>query len=152
MATRLDPFRELDRFVDQALNTARSAAQMPLDVFRTGDHFVIQADLPGVDPESIDVSVDERSLTIRAERTAKQGSEMSWLTKERPSGTYVRQLTLGKEIALDSIEASYTDGVLTLTLAIAAAAKPRRVQVNYGTPTESDGNIVESRERQEVEA
>src|SRR3954447_23775876 len=136
MVTRYDPFRELDtlasRLLDQASGMSQAMRAMPMDLFRSGDHYVLLCDLPGVDPGSVDVAVDGRVLTIRAERT-QRGEDVEWLTQERPTGTFVRQLTLGAGLALDRIEAAYTDGVLSLTLPVAEEAKPRRIQVSHGS-------------------
>ena len=85
-----------------------------MDLIRTGDEYVAELDLPGVDPSTIDIDIDDRTLTIRAERKAREG-EIEWLSKERPTGTFARQLTLGYGVAVDKIDANYTDGVLTLT-------------------------------------
>ena len=133
MANRFDPFRDLDRLAERMLTTAVDAGQamraMPIDLYRDGDHWVLLCDLPGVDPGSIDVDVDGRVLTIRAQRTA--GPEgVEWLAAERVSGTFARQLTLGNGVDLENIAASYTNGVLTLTLPVAEAAKPRKIAVD----------------------
>lgn len=135
MATRFDPFREMDRLVGQVLAADRASATMPLDLFRSGDHYVLHVDLPGADPGSIDVNVEDRTLTIRAQRTVHTGDDVQWLAKERPSGTYARQLTVGRGLDLDAISATYDDGVLTLTIPVAAEAKPRRVEVQRGGAT-----------------
>ncbi|MCK9795941.1 Hsp20/alpha crystallin family protein [Isoptericola sp. 4D.3] len=130
MATYWDPFQEMDRlFGSLALNT-RNAPAMPMDLFREGDHYILATDLPGIDPGSIDVSCEDRTLTIRAERTPRSG-EGQWLLRERPSGTVARQLTLGRGLALDQISASYADGVLTLTIPVSEEAKPRRIEVSH---------------------
>ena len=138
MVTRFDPFRDLDRLAERMLSTATDMSQtvkaMPLDVYRSGDHYVLHCDLPGADPGSIDVSVDGRTLTIRAQRSPR-GEDVEWLTQERPSGTFVRQLTLGNGLDLDRIEATYTDGVLTLSLPVAEQAKPRKVAVTHSGGT-----------------
>ncbi len=135
MANRFDPFRDLDRLAERMLSTAVDAGQalraMPIDLYRDGEHWTLQCDLPGVDPGSIDVAVDERVMTIRAQRaTGVEGAE--WLAAERVSGTFARQLTLGNAVDLEHITASYTDGVLTLTLPVAEAAKPRKIAVESG--------------------
>ncbi len=133
VASRFDPFRDLDRFAERMLSSAVDLGQamraMPIDLYRAGDHWVLDCDLPGVDPGSVDVGVDGRVLTIRAQRTAR-GEETEWLAQERPTGVFARQLTLGNGVDLDRIEASYANGVLTLTLPVAEAAKPRRIAVN----------------------
>ena len=130
MATYWDPFQEMDRlFGSLALNN-RSAPAMPMDLFREGDHYVLAVDLPGIDPGTIDVSCEDRTLTIRAERTARS-NEGQWLLRERPAGTFARQLTVGRGLALDKISASYADGVLTLTIPVSEEAKPRRIEVSH---------------------
>lgn len=132
MATRFDPFHEMDRMLGQLVGAERAAAAMPLDLYRAGDHYVLNMDLPGVDPGTIDVNVEDRTLTIRAQRTPHEDTDVQWLAKERPAGTYARQLTVGRGLALDKIGATYTDGVLTLTIPVAEEAKPRRIEVQHG--------------------
>ena len=135
MATRIDPFQEIDRLMGQVFGAqaGRAAATMPIDLYRDGDHYVLHVDLPGADPGTIDVNVEDRTLTIRAERTARTQSDVQWVAKERPAGTYARQLTVGQGLALDDISATYNDGVLTLTIPVAEEAKPRRIEVQHGS-------------------
>lgn len=129
MARNLDPFRDLDRIFGEV---ARTSSALPLDLYRTGENFVAELDLPGVDPASIDIDIDDRTLTIRAERRARPDSdEISWLVRERGAGTVARQLTLGRGIAVDQISADYRDGVLTLTIPVAEEAKPRKISVQH---------------------
>lgn len=148
MARTFDPFREMDRWFSDVARTPASAA-MAMDLYRAGDNFVARVDLPGVDPSSIDVDIDERTLTIRAERKPDAAQdEQRWLLRERPVGTFARQLTLGYGVALDKINAEYRDGVLTLTIPVAEEAKPRKVAVSHGggqtqIGTSSDDNTVE---------
>lgn len=144
MATYMDPFAETARWMDQLLGSMResSATQvpsMPMDLYRAGDHYVMHVDLPGADPGSIDVNVEDRTLTIRAERTARTEAEAQWLARERPTGTYVRQLTVGRGLAMDRIEASYADGVLTLTIPVAEEAKPRRIEIQHAAAATAIG-------------
>lgn len=129
MATRIDPFQEMERLMGQMLGGQRANASMPMDLFRTGDHYVLNVDLPGVDPGSIDVSVEDRTLTVRAQRTARADDGVQWLAKERAVGAYARQLTVGRGLDLDAISASYADGVLTLSIPVAEEAKPRQIAV-----------------------
>lgn len=147
MANRLDPFREFDRLAERLLSQTPGMAQslkaMPVDLFRSGDHYVLQCDLPGIDPGSVDVGVDGRMLTIRAQRSVPS-PDVEWLAQERPSGTFVRQLTLGSGLAMDQIQATYADGVLTLTLPVAEEAKPRRITVEHR------GGAAEQQARQAV--
>lgn len=135
MATRFDPFQELDRLFGQVLAADRASATMPMDLYRSGDHYVLHVDLPSADPGTIDVAVEDRTLTIRAQRSPRTDQDVQWLAKERPSGTYARQLAVGSGLALDRIEATYTDGVLTLTIPVAEEAKPRKISVQHGAPT-----------------
>lgn len=124
-----DPFREFGRAINSAFRTPGSVG-MPMDLYRDKEAFVANIDLPGVDPESIDIDIEENTLTVRAERKATVTSDdTEWLTRERSTGTYARQLSLGNGVALDQIEANYNDGVLTITLPIAEQAKPRKVTV-----------------------
>lgn len=108
---------------------------MPLDLYRKGESFIARIDLPGVDPSTIDVDVEDRTLTVRAERPAEESDGVQWLAHERPSGTFARQLTLGYGLALDRISARYTDGVLTLTIPVAEEAKPRKIEVTHTSPS-----------------
>ena len=134
MARTFDPFREMDRLLSDVTRTP-SAVAVPMDLYRDGDNYMVAVDLPGVDPASIDIDVDDRTLTIRAERAAKVSQEVQWLSRERAMGTFARQLTLGHGLATDQITAEYTDGVLTLTIPVAEAAKPRKVEVKHGSTT-----------------
>ncbi len=129
MAT-YDLLRDLERFATTTLDqTRRGPRQMPMDVYRDGDHYVLTADVPGVDRVSIDVDVDGQLLTIRAERTLPSGERVSWITREREAGAYLRQLQLGRGIDTETISASYRDGVLSVTLPVSEKAKPRKVAV-----------------------
>ena len=131
MATRIDPFRDMDRLFDQVMGNVRNSALMPLDLYRTGDHYVLQFDIPGADPGSIDVQAQDRILTVTAHRSTHEGGDVQWLAHERPTGTYARQLSLGRDADLERIEATFADGVLTLTIPVAAEAKPRKVEVMH---------------------
>ena len=136
MVIRFDPFRDVDRLAERLLSSASDLGQtmrtMPLDVYRSGDHYVIHCDLPGADPGSVDVQVDGRTLTVRAQRSPR-AEDVEWLTQERATGAFVRQLSLGPGLDTEHVDASYTDGVLTLTVPVAEQAKPRRIEVNHTT-------------------
>lgn len=127
-----DPFREMDRLLGDVTRTPASVA-MPMDLYRSGDTFVAHIDLPGVEPGSIDIDMDGATVTIRAERTTSADEDTQWLTRERAVGTFARQLTLGRGLATDQISADYSDGVLTLTIPVAEAAKPRKIAVQHST-------------------
>lgn len=132
MALTFDPFREMDRMAARLLTsggTERSSSWMPMDLYRAGDHYIVNVDLPGVDPGSIDLDVDANTLTIQAERTIGSADGAQWLAQERPAGRYMRQLGLGSDVDLERIEASYEHGVLMLTIPVAERAKPRKITV-----------------------
>ena len=82
MAT-YDPFRDLDRLASTLFDARRGPRRMPMDLYRDGDHYVLTADLPGIDPGSVDIDVDGQLLTIRAERTLAVGEGVKWITRER---------------------------------------------------------------------
>lgn len=131
---RFDPFRDLDRLTEQFLGapagTQRAPRFMPMDLYRAGDNYVLHADLPGVDPGSVDVAVDNGTLTIRAERTfASDQDSRQWITSERFAGSFLRQLSLGDGIDAEHISADYANGVLTVTIPVAERAKPRRIEI-----------------------
>ena len=132
MVLTFDPFRDFDRLAGQLLGASpngSAAMAMPLDLYRSGDHFVLHCDLAGVDPGSVHVGVDNRVLTIRAERSPRTDEGLQWIRRERPTGTFERRLTVGDGLDLDNIAATWQDGVLTLTIPKAEAAKPRRIQI-----------------------
>ena len=131
MANRYDPFAELTSLLNSSLRQVPSSPVMPLDLYREGDTFVASLDLPGVDPGSIDIDMEDRTLTIRAERKAPQNEGLQWVTHERPTGTFARQMTLGYGLDLSNVVANYSDGVLTLTIPVAEEAKPRKIQVSH---------------------
>ncbi len=132
MLMRFDPFRELDQVAQQVLRqTPRPGA--PMDAYRHGDRFIVQFDLPGVDPASIDLTVEKNVLNVTAtrQRNIAEGNEV--LVAERPQGEFRRQLFLGEQLDTDNIGADYEDGVLTLTLSVAEQAKPRKVEISKGS-------------------
>ena len=132
MALTFDPFRELNRLTGAYTPGSRGPRWMPMDLYRAEDEFVVDIDLPGVAPESIDLDVDGNLLTIQAERTIDRPESGRWLAQERPAGGYRRQLTLNDGLDVDAITASYAHGVLTLRIPVAEAAKPRKIAVQAG--------------------
>ena len=135
MLMRTDPFREFDRLAQQLTGvqtpgTWSRPSPMPMDAYRSGDDYVIVFDLPGVNPDAIDLDVERNVLTVRAERrptAVDDGVEMQ--VAERPLGVFSRQLFLGDTLDADRISAAYENGVLTVTIPIAARAKPRKITV-----------------------
>ena len=129
MLMRTDPFRELDRLTQQVLGTATRPAAMPMDAYRDGDHFYIHFDLPGVQPDSVGLTVEQNVLTVRADRAPTQPDGAEMIVSERPYGTFSRQIFLGETLDADKIAADYAAGVLTLTIPVREAAKPRNIQI-----------------------
>ena len=134
MLMRTDPFRDLDRFTEALFGTTARPAAMPMDAYRDDSTFVVHLDLPGVDAESIDLTVEQNVLTVHAERKPPVGEGAERLVAERSYGVFSRQLFLGETLDADRLSADYDAGVLTLTIPIAEKAKPRKVEVTGGTP------------------
>jgi HSP20 family protein len=129
MLMRFDPFREIDRVFEQTWGQARQAS-MPMDAYRRGDRFVVHLDLPGADPSSIDLSVEQNVLTISAERHWQQREGDEVVANERRQGTFTRQLFLGNALDVNNIHAGYDSGVLTITIPVAEKAKPRKIEIS----------------------
>ena len=145
---RFDPFRDFDRMTEQLLGvpsgSARAPRFMPMDLYRSGDHYVLHADLPGVDPGSVDIGIENGVLTIKAERSERTDQDVQWIASERFTGSYLRQLSLGEDIDADRISATYANGVLTVTLTVTERAKPRRVSISV----EDAANTITAGKRQ----
>src|SRR3712207_4034942 len=132
MTIDYDPFHRLDELRERLLSGGRTPLSFPMDAYRRGDEFVVHLDLPGVEPETIDVAVEKQVLTVEAERRSEQHEGDQFLVSERPQGRFQRQLRLGSTIDTEAIAASYDDGVRTLTLPVSERAKPRQIQVGGG--------------------
>jgi len=127
---RFEPSRDFDRLAEQMFSGLRGTPRsVPMDAYRRGDQFFIHLDLPGVDPDAIELTVEQNVLTIRAERRFEPEEGDEPVVGERPQGTFARQLLLGESLDTDRLEADYDQGVLTLRIPVAAQAKPRRVQI-----------------------
>ena len=132
MLMRTDPFRELDRLTSQVFGTPARPAAMPMDAFRSGDQFVVEMDLPGVVPDSIDLTVERNVLTVHAKRERHNAEAAELLVAERPYGTFSRQLFLGETLDAEHLSARYQDGVLRIEIPVAEQAKPRKIAVEVG--------------------
>jgi HSP20 family protein len=129
---RFDPFRDFDRLAEQMFGGgSRSSGprSFPMDAYRRGDRFLVHLDLPGVDPDSIELTCEQNVLTVRAERRfdSEEGDEL--IVSERPQGVFSRQLFVSDALDTGAIEANYDAGVLTLELPVAEQAKPRRIEI-----------------------
>jgi HSP20 family protein len=133
MLTSFDPFfRDFDRLAETIGRRVQGPRLMPADAYRRGDGFVVKFDLPGVDPASVEVTVEKNVLSVAAERrwSPEEGDQV--VLAERPQGRYERKLYLSDNLNTDAIEASYDHGVLSLRIPVSEAAKPRKVQVTSG--------------------
>ena len=126
---RFDPFQDFDRLTRQMLGTGRGPRSMPMEAYRRGEQFFIHLDLPGVNPDDVDLTVERNVLSIRAERRSfwQEGDDV--VVDETPQGTFSRQLFVGDNLDAGRLEASFDQGVLTLTIPVAEQAKPRKVQI-----------------------
>jgi HSP20 family protein len=131
MLMRFDPFRDLGRLTQGAWGNGRQAF-VPMDAYRRGDQVIVHFDLPGVDPASIDVTVEKDVLTVKAERCWEPREDDQVMVSERTQGSFTRQLFLGEGLDGDRIEARYDNGVLTLCVPVAEQAKPRKVEITTG--------------------
>lgn len=146
MLMRTDPFREFDRVAQQVFGTAGRPAPMPIDAFRKGDEFIVLFDLPGVQSDSIDLTVERNVLTIHAERHRPGDDDVELLIGERPHGVFSRQLLLAETLDTERLQADYTDGVLRLRVPVKEQAKPRRVDIatRPSQPAPIDATSVEN--------
>src|SRR4051794_22825089 len=158
MLTAYDPFAATNsafRLLDQLsgrMGTARPLSGMPMDAYKVGDNFVAHFDLPGLDPGSIDLSIEGQTLTITAERSVPQLENAEWSVAERPYGSYTRQLVLGRSLDTEALQASYHDGVLTVSIPVAEKAKARKITVSRADTPAAVGSRTIEGEQQAVES
>jgi HSP20 family protein len=128
---RYDPLRDpLERLISMAVTGTRAPLAMPMDVYRAEDgSYHVEADLPGVDPDGVEVTVEHGTLTIQAERTPHYGESEQVIVAERPQGSFTRQLTLGEGVDSENLTASYADGVLHVSIPASPKARARRVEI-----------------------
>lgn len=143
---RFDPFRDLDRLASDwfNINGVRTPKWAPMDAYRSGDSYVVHFDLPGINEQSLEVTAENNTLTVRAERrpAAPEGAE--YVVSERPMGSFSRQMVLGDGLDLEKVSADYRDGVLTVTIPVAEQAKPRRISIARGS---GDRKVIEGSSR-----
>jgi len=116
------------------LDSRQGPRLMPMDLSRDADRYVLNADLPGIDPSSVDIDVDGKLLSIRAERTAPASEGVTWIARERSTGTFLRRFTLGQNVDTAGISAAYENGVLSVVIPVAEKAKPRKIAVQSAAP------------------
>ncbi len=139
LLTSFDPFvREFDRLADRVFNwgttngwraSDHAHSVMPMDVVRRNDEVVLRFDLPGIDPETIEVTVDRNVLTVSAARSEEYAEGDSPFIRERVMGAFTRRVYLGETLDSGKIEATYTDGVLAVRVPLQETAKPRKIEI-----------------------
>ncbi len=132
MLMRTDPFRDIDRVFEQLVGTSGRPAAMHVDAERDGDWFYVYFDLPGVDPDSIDLTVERNVLQVKAQRQRQRKDGVETVISERPTGVFSRQLFLGDTLDTDKLQATYDNGVLSLQIPVSDKAKPRKIAIGSG--------------------
>ena len=129
--TTYDPFARATRraFGPSAVNTANV---MPLDGIRRDGDVLLRFDVPGIDPESIEVTVDRGVLSVSVKRAEEHAESDKFFVRERTFGTFTRRLYLSKNLNADAVEAAYHNGVLEVRIPVLEQAKPRKVEVRQG--------------------
>ena len=139
---RFDPFREFDRLVNGALETG-STVSVPLDVVRSSNAVTLHFDLPGVDPDTVELSFERNQLTLKATRRTALGEGERFVVRERPAGDFTRTLVLSEGLDASRISAAYEHGVLVVTIPVAELAQPRRIEINGRRPAPAEVNGAE---------
>lgn len=151
MLMRYDPFRELDRLTSSLFDAAQTPRTMPMDAYRQGDDLHVHLDLPGVEPDSIELMVEKNVLSVTARRHFDRTESEELIVSERPQGVFSRQIFLGEGLDTDALEANYTNGVLTINVPVLESAKPRRVPIEAAGGTrkaiEAGGSTTDEQEQ-----
>lgn len=132
MLMRHDPFREIERMMSTMFDASRTPRSLPMDAYRRGDELFVHLDLPGVDPESIDLTVERNVLSVTARRVHDRSETEELYVSERPQGVFQRQVFLGEGLDADAAEVEYVHGVLTIRVPVLESAKPRRIPIAVG--------------------
>ena len=136
MLLRFDPFRDFDQMLDEMrelrARVPTRSRSIPVDAYRHGDTFRLHFDVPGVDPETIALTVENDVLTVQAERAWKESEDDEVVIRERPQGVFRRELFLSESLDREHIEACYDNGVLTVTMPLVQQAKPKKIEITTG--------------------
>jgi HSP20 family protein len=142
---RWEPFRDLltsqrefDRFFREAFSPAMGGGEVstrtwapPVDIYENGDNLVLKAELPGVNPDDVEIRVEDNTLYLKGDRKfEKEVKEQNYHRVERSYGTFTRTFSLPNSIDADKVAANYKDGVLTLTMPKKEEAKPKTIKIN----------------------
>jgi HSP20 family protein len=140
MLVRFDQFRDYDRLADQFDQVWRRPSTVAMDAYRHGNEVTINFDLPGMDPDAIDLTVERDVLTISADREWDRNEDDEVFAAERPHGTYTRRVLLGDSLDSSNLHASYDRGVLTVTLPVSEQAQPRKIAIG----SDNDRAVIEA--------
>jgi HSP20 family protein len=133
-----DPFVQFERqFNRMAQRSFGGPAGMPMDGVRRDGEVVLRFDLPGVDPASVDVTVDRGMLTVSAQRDEEYGENDKLFIRERIAGTFTRRVYLSDDLDTSAVEASFTDGVLSVRIPVAEKAQPRKIEIRRAAHAEA---------------
>jgi HSP20 family protein len=148
MSTRFVPLSSIDRLAAGLLGSMdfsmpRMDRQIPLDAFHRGDDLVLHFDLPGVPEDQIELSLERRVITVKAQRPYAGAEGDHVFVAERPWGTLSRQVVLGDTLDHNRISANYENGVLTVTVPIAANAKSRKIEITHA-PVSAQSREIEA--------
>jgi len=153
MLTRWDPFQEmlnLRRTVDRLFDNASPDHEwaqptmwgLAVDVVENKDDFIVTASVPGINPEDLDISYADDTLTIKGEiKSDNEVKEYQYHLRERRFGSFARSISLPTKIKGDAIEASYQSGVVTLRLPKAEEVKPKRIAIKVGDQKMIEGKV-----------
>ena len=129
-----DPLSALDRIVGRSgfgeSGTGRALA-LPVDVYQEDDKFIVcEMDVPGIDPDQLELQVERNMLSVTGDRPARHGAKV--VVCERPHAKFMRQIVLGADLDTDSVSADYANGVLTVTIPMSSKARARRIDIGGG--------------------
>jgi HSP20 family protein len=140
--TTFDPFtRDFQRQFDRlARRPFGQNAAMPLDIVRRDSDVTLRFDVPGIDRDSIEVTVDRGILSVSVKRQEERSENDKFFVRERTMGTFTRRVRLSENLNADGVEASYDNGVLEVRIPVLEQAKPRKIEVRKVEIAQADGN------------
>ncbi len=128
-----NPYRQMTRrFVDtiNERNIEESKVIFPVDIRVADDEYLIEAFLPGVSADDLDIQIESNVVTLKGELSIEHNEEDRYLLQERPSGTFQRSIELPDDVDADNVEAELKNGVLTVRLPKSELAKPRKIKIS----------------------
>ena len=132
----MDPFDEMDRMLS-AMGTNWRGGRMPLDAYEKDGVYTLRFDLPGVSSEDLDITVENKVLTVKAQRSFEDTVGANWMLRERPTGIHSRTVRLGDRLDAGEVSANYDNGVLTITIPVKEEAKPQKIEVAVASQPEA---------------